>query len=286
MKIVQAMSRGTWLVTPDKFLGAQQVHALRRTLEAGRRGGDRYAVRNAAIVETLLGTGLRVSELCGLVIADLFLDRGSGNVLVRRGKGGKSRLVAISAGLATYLVGFVTWKASVGESTSPTSPVFLSERRHRMHRSAVHRLALEATGTRVEGLRRRWSEGPKQRLEDLLGEIVVGLEAIAGALAEERRRHEEERRAEQQRRDEQELERRRTAKRQALAEHLVETAQRWREAATVRDFLSAMSEQVPVGRRSPEFARWFGWANEYVEQHDPLGEPDRVVRSLEPDRPA
>lgn len=139
MKIGGAMPRGTWLVTPDKFLGAHQVQVLRRTLEIERRGGDRYAVRNAALIETLLGTGLRVSELCSLTIADLFLDKGSANVLVRRGKGGKTRLVAIGANLAAYLVGFLRWKEDAGEPTSPTSPVFMSERRGPMHRSAVHR---------------------------------------------------------------------------------------------------------------------------------------------------
>jgi site-specific recombinase XerD len=118
-------------------------------LEAGRRDGDRYAVRNAAIVETLLGTGLRVSELCSLTISDLYLDKANPSVLVQRGKGGKARLVAISVGLATYLSRFIKWKTSVGEPTSPTSPLFLSERRVRMHRSAVHRVwkaALERAG--------------------------------------------------------------------------------------------------------------------------------------------
>jgi len=146
---IRGMAHGTWLVTPEKFLDGKQVAALRRTMDARRRDGDRYDVRNAAIVETLLGTGLRVSELCVLVLGDLYLDTGSANVLVRRGKGGKSRLVAISAGLAAYLVGFSKWKASAGEPTSPTSPLFVSERGGKMHRSAVHRLwkaALKSAG--------------------------------------------------------------------------------------------------------------------------------------------
>ncbi|HET9954371.1 MAG TPA: hypothetical protein VFQ61_07700 [Polyangiaceae bacterium] len=48
--------------------------------------------------------------------------------------------------------------------------------------TASGRLAFEATWTQAEGLRRRWSDGPKQRLEHLLGDVVVGLEAIAAAL--------------------------------------------------------------------------------------------------------
>lgn len=143
------MARGTWIVTPDKFLNSVQVHALRRTMETERRTRDRYSVRNAAIIETLLGTGLRVSELCSLTIADLFLERGAANVLVRSGKGGKARLVAINASLATYLSGFFAWKQTAGEAVFPSSPLFLSERGCKLHRSAVHRVwkaALESAG--------------------------------------------------------------------------------------------------------------------------------------------
>lgn len=154
MKIRMTMPRGsTWIVTPDKFLRPEQVQVLRARLEAERRLGleehDRYAVRNAAIVEVLLGTGLRVSELCSLVIGDLFLDLGAANVLVRRGKGGKTRLVAISDRLAEYLSEYVKLKAEVAEPVEPESPVFLSERKVRMCRSAAHRIwkaALERAG--------------------------------------------------------------------------------------------------------------------------------------------
>jgi site-specific recombinase XerD len=139
MKIV-AVPRGNWIVTPDKFLHAHQVRVLRRTMDALRRTGDRYYIRNAAIVETLFGTGLRVSELCALLVGDLYLDRGAAQVLVRRGKGGKTRLIAISVSLAEYLSKFIQWKIEAGEPVSPTSPLFMSERGRLLHRSAVHRV--------------------------------------------------------------------------------------------------------------------------------------------------
>jgi site-specific recombinase XerD len=147
MKIAGIMAPTTWIVTPDKFLGASDVRNLRSTMATAAETRDRYAVRNAAILETLLATGLRVSELCSLVVADLFLDSGSAHVLVRRGKGGKSRLLAISVGLAAYLSEFLRWKGSVGEAADPSSPVFLSERRCKMHRSAVHRVWKSALAT-------------------------------------------------------------------------------------------------------------------------------------------
>lgn len=152
------MARGSWLVTPDKFLAPAQVQQLRAHVEGARlRGsasGDRYAVRNAVIVEVLLGTGLRVSELCGLVVGDLFLDLGAANVLVRRGKGGKAGLVPINDALANYLRDFLDTKTGYGDSVKGTDPLFLSERGGHLCRSAAHRIWKAALAG--AGLDTRW----------------------------------------------------------------------------------------------------------------------------------
>ncbi len=141
------LTASSWIVTPDKFLSPFQVVQLRAYLDTKRASGERNAVRNAAIIETLLGTGLRVSELCSLVVGDLFLDVGTANVLVRKGKGGRARLVAISDQLAAYLRSFIDWNCKKGELMIGNSPLFLSERLGAVSRSAVHRIwkaALEA----------------------------------------------------------------------------------------------------------------------------------------------
>lgn len=141
------LTASTWIVTPDKFPTPIQVTQLRAYLAAQRTSSDRNAIRNAAIIETLLSTGLRVSEVCSLVVGDLFLDSGAANVLVRRGKGGKIRLVAMSDQLCNYLQEFLAWKRTSGEPMDRTSPLFMSERFGAMSRSAVHRVwkaALEA----------------------------------------------------------------------------------------------------------------------------------------------
>ena len=112
------------------------------------------AVRNAAIVELLLGSGLRVSEACALRVADVFLRDGRADVLVRRGKGGKRRLVAISERLAEYLRAFLAGAAEQGEEVDPDRPLFVSERGGALTRSAIDRIWKAALSN--AGLPTRW----------------------------------------------------------------------------------------------------------------------------------
>lgn len=152
-----ASFQSTWIVTPDKFLNGAQVASVRAAMEQARFGGaargDDRAVRNAAIVETLLGTGLRVSELCALNVGDLFLDAGNPQVLVRNGKGGKKRLVAISSRLATYLGDYLSGSQGVGDEDVADEPLFRARNGH-ITRSAVHRVWKEALA--LAGLSTRW----------------------------------------------------------------------------------------------------------------------------------
>ena len=150
--------RTTWLVTPDKFLSPAQIATLRGSLEVGRSTAaatdDELAVRNAAMIELLVGSGLRVSELCGLRVADVYLNNGRADLLVRRGKGGKSRMVAISRRLADYLRIFLARRTTEGRDLEPGRPMFLSERGGALTRSAVHRIW--KTALRRAGLPTTW----------------------------------------------------------------------------------------------------------------------------------
>ena len=144
MRTRVAVTASNWLVTPDKFLSPAQVGTLRASNERHRQEAlasrDRLGVRNAVLVEVLLGTGLRVSEQCALRVGDLFLGEGRADVLVRHGKGDKARMVAISERMVEYLREFLGWKDSVGESLAPQAPLLKSERGRHLTRSAVHRI--------------------------------------------------------------------------------------------------------------------------------------------------
>jgi len=84
-------------------ISESEVEALLATApQHGRSPGER--LRNAALVETLYATGLRVSELVGLPVAAV---RGDPKMVLVKGKGDKERLVPLSrparAALAAWL---------------------------------------------------------------------------------------------------------------------------------------------------------------------------------------
>ncbi|MEG0297214.1 MAG: tyrosine-type recombinase/integrase [Clostridium sp.] len=63
-------------------------------IKAQRMARDMQSKRLIAIIETLLSTGARASELCGLDITDINFN--TGEVLIREGKGGKDRIVYLN----------------------------------------------------------------------------------------------------------------------------------------------------------------------------------------------
>jgi len=68
------------------------VRLLQAARDTGREPADR--LRNTCLIELLYATGMRVSELMGLPVA---ATRGDPRMLLIRGKGGKERMVPLSA---------------------------------------------------------------------------------------------------------------------------------------------------------------------------------------------
>ena len=94
--------------------------------------------RDDAVLEVLYGSGLRVSELCGLDLADLDLDRGRATVW---GKGGKQRVVPLSAPAVAALRAWLgAARAELAVEGSPADAVFLNGRGRRLAPRDVRRL--------------------------------------------------------------------------------------------------------------------------------------------------
>lgn len=76
-----------------KVLSIAEIEALlSATRDSGRNGAER--LRNICLMELLYATGMRVSELVGLPVS---AARGDPRMLLVKGKGGKERLVPLSA---------------------------------------------------------------------------------------------------------------------------------------------------------------------------------------------
>lgn len=84
--------------------------------------------RDRAIIEMLYSCGLRVSELCGLLLSDLFLDEGFIRVL---GKGSKQRLVPISSKAIEELNLWFSDRCHIDIKPGEEDYVFVSHRRGR-----------------------------------------------------------------------------------------------------------------------------------------------------------
>ncbi len=86
-------SPSAWKVLPKSLAQTEVSEILdRANIAAASPAADAIALRDRAILELLYASGLRVSELTGLNVADLSLD--AGRILVR-GKGDKERIVPL-----------------------------------------------------------------------------------------------------------------------------------------------------------------------------------------------
>jgi len=96
------------------------------------------ALRDRAIMMTLLDTGLRASELCDLEIRDL--DQRNKRIIVRSGKGSKARTVYIGATTASVL-----WKyLSARTDSYVNEPLFASEHGYPISRHSLRRMIVIA----------------------------------------------------------------------------------------------------------------------------------------------
>jgi len=121
-----------WTIDEDRVPTREEMRALvkavRERADAARANGNRQAVVDWAVLHALVGTGLRSHELAALQVGDLRVGHGEASLIVKRGKGGKPRVVAISDRLTRHLRDFLRWKEGRGEPLAENGPVFASER--------------------------------------------------------------------------------------------------------------------------------------------------------------
>jgi site-specific recombinase XerD len=110
-----------------------EVDATLESLE----GDGPLALRNRALVELVYSAGLRSAEAIGLDLVDVDFEQG--HVHVRRGKGGKDRIVPLGEEAALWLARYVR-EARPELARGAEDALFLSARGRRLDTSTLRRL--------------------------------------------------------------------------------------------------------------------------------------------------
>ncbi|MDP8956684.1 MAG: site-specific tyrosine recombinase XerD [Actinomycetota bacterium] len=108
-------------------------------------GGDIAAMRNRAILETLYGAGVRISELINLDVDDVDLDEGSVRVL---GKGSKERVVPLGKYAVAAVSAYLTRVRPMLAGSQSGAALFLNQRGGRLTRQGVTKI-LKAAADRA-----------------------------------------------------------------------------------------------------------------------------------------
>lgn len=143
--MTDAPKLGTYL--PD-VLSVEEVEAVMEAIDTSTHLG----LRDRAIIETLYGCGLRVSEAVGLRISNLYLDEGFIKV---QGKGSKERLVPIGDMAADAIMAYLEVRENFPYDRNNDDVLFLN--RYGKSLSRVSMFKIVKTAVLLAGIRKEVS---------------------------------------------------------------------------------------------------------------------------------
>jgi len=113
-----------------EVLTIEEIDALIGSIDLSLPEGP----RNRAILETLYGSGLRVSELTGMELSRTDLDEGFVTIC---GKGSKERMVPLSPECVRCIREYLPQRASLDISPDSANILFLNRRGHKLTRVMI-----------------------------------------------------------------------------------------------------------------------------------------------------
>ncbi|MEE9174828.1 MAG: tyrosine-type recombinase/integrase, partial [Thermodesulfobacteriota bacterium] len=124
------MKSSTYNIDREKILDHDQRSKLLKTCkdkaELDLLHGRETWIKRYMLVNLVLFTGLRVSEIANLKIGDIELNTKDPYLIVRNGKRGKKRDVYLDKELVRHLKNFISWKKkTMGEEVENDSPLFI-----------------------------------------------------------------------------------------------------------------------------------------------------------------
>lgn len=122
-----------------EVLSVEEIDAIEGIIDVSTPEGQ----RDRAAIEMLYSCGLRVSELCNLLLSDLFLDEGFLRVT---GKGNKQRLVPISERAIRELKSWFAFRNSINIKPGEEDYVFISavRKKHLSRITVFHNIKVYA----------------------------------------------------------------------------------------------------------------------------------------------
>jgi len=133
----------TWILDENKYLKIEEVKKLREACRKLKKKGllnsDFVAIRNCFMIELGLFTGLRVKEMAGLNCGDLLIENAQSSLMVRKGKGGKKRIVMLGNEFKKKCLRFLKYKEKTHQSTSENAPLLCSLQGQRLCRRALQK---------------------------------------------------------------------------------------------------------------------------------------------------
>jgi site-specific recombinase XerD len=109
--------------TPHRALSKTEARELFDQLDRSTKKG----LRDYAIMFTLVKTGIRRAELCGLVMADMTTEQGHNILVIRHGKGNKRRIVKLQVECYRAILDYL--QAVGRENTPGPEPLFVQFRK-------------------------------------------------------------------------------------------------------------------------------------------------------------
>jgi hypothetical protein len=137
-------------------------------------------------------------------------------------------------------------------------------------------------------IRRTWADGKRQRIEDCIGDFMVGLTVAAAAIKKNRQETEERHRRWEEERKREEEERRIAEEHKRKAELVTELIGNWEEAARLRKFMKAIEEETARSDFSEaernNIQQVVEWISQYADTLDPLADlPEAIEEFVRPE---
>jgi hypothetical protein len=136
------------------------------------------------------------------------------------------------------------------------------------------RLSLTLAEYVGDNIRRTWADGKRQRLEDCINEVIIGLIEAAVAKREWELQREEKRRERREEEFRREEEARRKREEEERVQSLINQAENWNKSRLIREYIEAVREAAvrKNGGMEPNsrLSEWFTWARRQADELDPL----------------